>query len=438
MILIYTPKATSRLHYAIKLVINQICGYDYTVTTSGEEFLNFKGARINYSSKEFPFDSVNILPSGFLLQKGIKDFTPPISTNGSLPLIFPNLNCPDCDIGFDIFSAAFFLTSRYEEYLPFLEDRYGRFEADQSLAYQKDFLEKPIIDIYAHQLVDLILEKFPFVEKPEKKYSFIPTYDIDVAYAYKGRGISRNFLAFTKDIFTFNFSNLNQRAQILLKLQEDPFDTYSYLFELQKKFKISPIYFFLAGTYSSYDKNISTNSLCFNVLLKMIGDYAETGIHPSFTSNYKKYQLKNEIKIVSGTLNRPVENSRQHFLKLHLPDTYQNLLDHGIKKDFSMGFASHPGFRAGTSNPYYFYNLATESETRLKVYPTTLMDGTLNDYLKLNPSDALDKAKSLIDEVKKVKGTFISLWHNDSLSEQGRWKGWRKMYEEMLKYATTI
>jgi hypothetical protein len=43
----------------------------------------------------------------------------------------------------------------------------------------------------------------------------------------------------------------------------------------------------------------------------------------------------------------------------------------------------------------------------------------------------------MIDEVKAVKGTFISIWHNESLSNSKRWAGWDKVYEEMIKYAVS-
>jgi hypothetical protein len=42
----------------------------------------------------------------------------------------------------------------------------------------------------------------------------------------------------------------------------------------------------------------------------------------------------------------------------------------------------------------------------------------------------------MIDTVRSVDGEFISLWHNETFSDTGRWKGWRSTYEEMLKYAT--
>ena len=219
--------------------------------------------------------------------------------------------------------------------------------------------------------------------------------DIDIAYAYRGRWIGRNFLAFAKDMLSLDLPNMMQRTKVLLKITDDPFDTYSWQFALQAKYNLSPIYFFLAGKYDRYDKNISVESKWFKELVKTIDKYADAGIHPSMTSHFKKRRLNNEIKILSGILNRPVVKSRQHYLKLSLPETYNNLIKQGIENDFSMGYASHPGFRAGTCTPFYFYDLLADRETTLKVFPTAVMDGTLNDYLKLEPNEALKKIKKI-------------------------------------------
>jgi hypothetical protein len=35
--------------------------------------------------------------------------------------------------------------------------------------------------------------------------------------------------------------------------------------------------------------------------------------------------------------------------------------------------------------------------------------------------------------VKNVKGTFVSLWHNESVSDFDVWKHWKKVYIELLK-----
>ena len=42
----------------------------------------------------------------------------------------------------------------------------------------------------------------------------------------------------------------------------------------------------------------------------------------------------------------------------------------------------------------------------------------------------------MVREVKAVNGYFIPLWHNESLSEYGMWTGWRKVFEDMFRYAS--
>ena len=100
-----------------------------------------------------------------------------------------------------------------------------------------------------------------------------------------------------------------------------------------------------------------------------------------------------------------------------------------------MGFAARPGFRASICNSFNFYDLDLDVETKLRIHPFTLMDGTLRDYMEVESNDAIKYIKPLIDEVKAVNGTFVSLWHNESLSDLNRWKGWRKVYEEMVREA---
>jgi hypothetical protein len=120
-----------------------------------------------------------------------------------------------------------------------------------------------------------------------------------------------------------------------------------------------------------------------------------------------------------------------------LPETYQHLIDLEITEDYSMGYASHVGFRASTCTPFYFYDLDFEIQTPLKIFPFALMDTTLNDYMKLTPKQSLGKIRDLKNEVRAVNGTFITLFHNEALSNYLRWKGWSRLYDLMVKIATT-
>ncbi len=61
------------------------------------------------------------------------------------------------------------------------------------------------------------------------------------------------------------------------------------------------------------------------------------------------------------------------------------------------------------------------------------MDVTLFHYRHLNNSEALESVKYLIHEIKKFKGVFTLLWHNDFFDED-RFPGIKSFYEALLSY----
>ena len=54
--------------------------------------------------------------------------------------------------------------------------------------------------------------------------------------------------------------------------------------------------------------------------------------------------------------------------------------------------------------------------------------------MNLTPGSALLKIKQLVDAVRMVEGTFVSIWHNDAFSDHGEWEGWKEVYLQMLDY----
>ena len=76
-----------------------------------------------------------------------------------------------------------------------------------------------------------------------------------------------------------------------------------------------------------------------------------------------------------------------------------------------------------------YLDLNSNEVTDLQIIPFAYMDGVLKDYMKLDVQMAITKIKDLKNEVKDVSGCFVGIWHNESLGEQGRWKGWREVYE---------
>lgn len=98
-----------------------------------------------------------------------------------------------------------------------------------------------------------------------------------------------------------------------------------------------------------------------------------------------------------------------------------------------MGFASQTGFRAGTCTPFKFFDLNNNRQTKLVIHPFQVMDVTLKNYMQLQPEEAWQLTEKLMLEIKNVNGTFISLWHNESLSDSGQWQGWTKVFQQILE-----
>lgn len=72
------------------------------------------------------------------------------------------------------------------------------------------------------------------------------------------------------------------------------------------------------------------------------------------------------------------------------------------------------------------------------VHPFTVMDATLKYYMKVTPEQAMKHVEELVANVRAVNGTFISLWHNETLNDRGIWSDWKKVYEHVIKQACAV
>jgi hypothetical protein len=428
LILIYSHKITHRLKYVFNVIFKDVLKTELEFTSNVEEFELSNLPKINYSNHKLN-SGLFFQSSQLLFETGIKEQNISINTYQNHPCFFSVGK--DSVFPFDVFAASFYLVSRYEEYLPQIRDNHDRFTAKESLAFQSGFLKTPLVNIWANLISTKVTELYPQFKFPTLEFKYISTIDIDNAFAYKHKGFLRITGGLLKSLLKGN--DFKERINVLLNKEQDPYDTFEYQFEIHKKYKIKPIYFFLLGEYALNDKNIPVNNKCFQSLIKSISDSYEIGIHPSYSSNKDVKILTNEIHHLQSTTHRNINKSRQHFLKLSLPYTYRNLIDNDITHDYTMGYSSQSGFRASICSPYKFYDLDNESATELTILPFAVMEATYKYYLNKEPQEALQDILELIKTVKAVKGTFISVWHNESLSEKGIWTDWRMVYEEMLK-----
>jgi len=430
-LLIYTPKITNRLRYTFELVFNELLGVDFKLISNFEEFGTIDQPKINYGDKQLkkvPY----IKAVDLLFERNIKEQKIEVDAKGEVPLLFLTQD-EHSDLKFDPFAAIFYMVSRYEEYLPFKGDRFGRFSAENSIAFKYNFLEKPVVNLWVHQLKNILTAYYPALEFENPKCQIIPTVDVDIAYAYKNKGFLRNTGSYINELSRLNFSRLRERTAVLSGIVADPFDTFDYIRNQFKKYKQKAYYFFLVGDYGMHDKNTSLEQIEFRSLIKNIADLYHVGLHPSFGSNRDKAIVEKEQIRLENVIRRRISKSRQHYILIKLPDTYENLIDLEIEEDHSMGYADHVGFRAGICNPFNFYNLKWDIKTILKIVPFVMMDVTLKNYQSLEIETAIQKSKELINTIKNNQGTCTFIWHNNSLSEREGWAGWRKVFEAQLR-----
>jgi len=435
MILILTDKKSNRLSYTLDFIFKRVLGVEFEIKAYDKGF-TANIPSIYYGKEIMPLSNhcIRMFNSGLLFQSDIKDQNIQCSKMPSGALGFFQHEGDNFDYEIDIFSLVFYLISRYEEYLTANADRYGRYEASQSLAFKNNFLEIPLVDIWIEVLKDKIKLFCPESLPLTPKFQVNPTVDIDQVWAYNHRGF-RMIGGVLKDIFLFRTSLLMDRFTYFGDDKNDPFFTFQYLDSMFDKFKKTPKYFVLfAAKPNRLDINHSIKNNHFLKFIKAFSLDHQIGIHPSIQSHADLNVLKNEKKNLENVLKKNISNSRQHYIKFSLPETYRSLIEIGIKADYSMGYPDHIGYRAGTGHSFLWYDLLKEETTTIEIHPFEIMEVTLKKYMQLNPQQSIVKLKSMLDIAKTYNVPITFIWHNSSFSPQFGWSGWEKVFEFLLEY----
>ncbi len=427
--ILFTEQISNRLLYVAGFLESRMQSSFQIVTTRSQIPAN--EPIINYS--KWPIvGSTQIIPVGLLLESDIKVQNLRPGQTDSTPYFFETDRA--CEIPFDMLSAIFYLLSRYEEYLPFSHDEHGRFTSQSSVLHSISSIEKPIIDIWIARLAEIINQKGANISL-QNNYKFLLTCDVDIAYAYRGKGLVRALVFGIKSLI-IKKTTLTGFVKALIKKEDDPYNTYSKLLWLNRNNSEKPIFFMHLGNHGPYDKSIRWNHQLMKSLIAELSSNAAIGLHPSMASNKEPELLDTEKQRFMSITNENVQISRQHYLFLRFPDTYRNLIKCGFTHDFSMGYADTIGFRAGTCHDFFFYDLKAEKTTSLRITPLTVMDGTLFSYMKLSQAEATQRVASIVNLVKHYGGTFTLLWHNSSFTALTGSAQWVKVLENIITFAT--
>lgn len=428
-LLVYTPVISNRLSYILDIILP-----GSRLTSDKAYFLAATGARINYSTEQLASGIFQIVPHPLLAESGIQvqetgtfqweGFTVFFGTKGDIP--------------FDIFAASFYLLTRYEEYLTYSPDMYGRYAHTNSLACRENFLQLPLVNLWKKTFCLHLQKYFPGFLFPETPFRFLPTYDIDIAYAYQHQPLWKKLAIFYRALLQGNFDKVVEMGNVFTGKQKDPFDSFVWLDDLHGKLGLTPMYFFLTLVKKNkYDKNLPAASKKLQKLYKGIADRYACGLHPSWQSGSAEWLLVKEKHLLENIIDKKVYHSRNHYLRMVLPNTYRRLIAAGITDDHSMAYGTINGFRASYSSPYPWYDLEKESATNLILHPFCFMEATAFFQQGYTAERAGIEMQYYYDTVKQVNGEFISLFHNHFLSTEPQWLPWRKMYAGFLERNAT-
>jgi hypothetical protein len=428
LIKIFSVAGLPRLNYISEIILRDILGLSYEIVTDRRKL--GKNYVINYSDENIQ-GALKIEPDPMMLETGISAREIKVGEWNGLPVLFPGKS--EAAFPFDIFAASFFMLSRYEEYLDFRPDRYGRFPATESTAYKHGFLDLPVDNLWVMEFAKTLLRKFRTIAFRKNEFRSVVTFDLDEPFAYRGKNILYSFGGMLRDLGN-DVEIAAMRYRSVVRGEKDPYEVFDYITERTESSSSPLKFFFPMGDRSEYDRNPSWKSPDYRRLISSISAKYEAGLHPSFRVSDNQGLLGAEAERFHKIIGRKASSVRFHFIRIRFPDSYRDLIKEGITEDYSMGFPDEPGFRAGMAMPFTFYDIREERRTNLRVFPFQVMDGTLFQYKGYDALIANEVVRRLIDQTRKVGGLFISIWHNTSLLEDQKSKYKRDVFESMLKH----
>jgi hypothetical protein len=327
----------------------------------------------------------------------------------------------------DIIASAYFLLSRYEEFVKKdCRDIHGRFLGKESVIFKSGYAQRPLVDEYGELLRGLLCEVGVAILGVKNGFSKIYlTHDIDIPFKY------HSFFSVIKQFIKNMIKRGDEKKCFLgvfhayVNINDDDYYTFPKLIEYDSSFKkricdipVEHIYFIIAANHILNRKYYNFNSPKIQRLLQYLIEHDSIlGLHVSYEGGLDPIRISKEVKKLQNFLQvnkGSVFYSRHHFLRWHEPEDVVFMEQAGITDDFTLTYADCIGFRCGTSHSYRFINPSTQMLTNVSVHPLSIMECVLNrnEYMGLDYDNAFAYCKTMIDQVYRHNGEIVLLWHN--------------------------
>ena len=429
MIVLRVSESSPRLIYTADLIFQQLLGVNYQLIQVEDSLPEDAALVLDYTSQEV---SAHLsIPNAGLLHE-TKVYPQKFETREEeFPILFFIPSQSPTQLNFDIFSATFYLVTEYEKWAHPQYDSHGRYDELVYESYKNSWYKYPLVHKYVDLLWDFITPHYPGLERSHPTFSFQLSFDIDHPWKYLKKGFTLQAGGMLKDLLHRNWAPLKERSQALAT-GTDPNQCFSLIFE-----HCDPgwtRFFFLLDRDSPHDGRFTYKHAAYRELIQQIHSKGyPVGIHPSYSSFLDEERIRIESEKLEEICQEKILSSRQHYLRYRYPDTYQFLLEAGIREEYSLVNYHTGGFRTGMAQPYPWFDLSQNQATELILHPTILMDVSLTQYQQLSPEEGMSYAQELVQATREVGGTFLLLLHNDTLSESGMWKGWREYWLGLIR-----
>ena len=429
MILVYSHKITPRLTYIFRQIFIRVLELPVDFTSSIEKFVSHSGPKLSYTNKslgnEFFIASLDLL-----FQQGIQEIPIEVSNWSGIPAFFKLGKTSQ--LPYDIFAASFYLISRYEEFLPQVKNELGAFVASQSLASKNNFLEMPVVDLWAVRLKDKLHEFFPNLPHISlKKPKFQPIISVVNPYKYQKKSLLLKLADTLSALWQLDFFSIIEQYLVLLGLRNDPHNNFEALETLFKEFGNKPLYFFLFAKNTFYDRGVSIHNFSFQKLIKNTADLNPVSLLASYEAQQESKSLYQERQQLKSLIIKKIDSVRFHYGLLTASLGYYNLLEQEIQKDFSMGYTREVGYRASTAVPFYFYDLNNDLQTSLKIHPVVADEAGLR---KFSNQKAFNKLIELYENLPTSSAFHGVSFSNAILHDDEMKNSWRDQFINYLQY----
>ena len=259
------------------------------------------------------------------------------------------------------------------------------------------------------------------IDYPEGKFALCLTHDIDKTYVGTGRKLLNLFRGRLGGRTLGEYlGDLSSRGK--------PNCNFDAIMNLEERYGAKSTFFMLALGAGEKDHNYDIGSLQ-GYTSAILDRGFEVGLHGGWEAYKDREALAKEKGRIEKALNRRIEGYRNHYLLFDTHTTWKMLEGQGFSYDSTLGYPDSVGYRNGLCHPFNPYDAEAGKPLGIVELPIAVMDRTLETYNRLEPSQAWEKIKAVVDASERYGGVATIIWHNVFM-----WGDWGRLYEKILSY----